>query len=337
MVLKENIALLRILILSEIPPEVLPFGGDLPLWLRKVAKYHKIKSNKTAIGLIEPKTPLEFDVLRKIYSQVEKKEPIQWLISADKINPRYRALFVKNNIPFIFKDQSIFAPLLGLKINRKQLGETAYTNAEIVSKSISALELKLLAGVLSNQLILADFNLDDLLAILTKRNITISKMTLSRAINKLIKRELVITEGSGPNRQLNFKPHTDIWHSIRNTPIKTGTKLVEVKWPILKKRNILSGESALQFYSDLAEPEKKTFAVTQKDYEILKQDFEKGEPSIKTTFIEVRKISPKLFSVKGNLNPIELYFELNHHDDERVQLSLSQMLKSYNLEAKLDD
>lgn len=73
MVLKENIALLRILILSEIPPEVLPFGGDLPLWLRKVAKYHKIKSNKTAIGLIEPKTPLEFDVLRKIYSQVEKK------------------------------------------------------------------------------------------------------------------------------------------------------------------------------------------------------------------------------------------------------------------------
>jgi hypothetical protein len=93
----------------------------------------------------------------------------------------------------------------------------------------------------------------------------------------------------------------------------------------------------LQYYSDLAEPEQRSFAVTQKDYDLLKQNFGKSEAVKKTTFIEVRKVSPKLFSVKGNLNPIELYFELRNHTDERIQLSLSQMLKGYNLEAKLNE
>ncbi len=307
------------------------------MWLRRAAKYHKVKSNKIAIGLIEPKNSLEFDVLQKVQNQVEKKEPIQWLISADKINPRYRALFIKNNVPFIFKDQSIYAPLLGLKINRNQMRKTSNTNEEIVAKPIAALELKILAGVLSNQLNLEDFNLDDLLTVLEKRNFNLSKMTLSRAINQLIKRELVTAQGSGPNRQLNFKPKNDIWLSTQHIPVKTGTKLIEVKWPIIKKGNILSGESALQHYSDLAESEQRTFAVTQKDYDLLKQTFGKSEAIKKPTFIEVRKISPKLFSIKGSLNPIELYFELRDHMDERVQLSLSQMLKAYNLEAKLDE
>jgi hypothetical protein len=290
MILKENISLLQSLILSGQTPEILPFGDDLPLWLSRAAKYYRVKSNKIAIGLIEPKGSLEFGVLQKVQSQIEKKEPIQWLISADKVNPRYRALFVKNSVPFIFKDQSIYAPLLGLKINRNKMRKASNTNEEVVEKPISALELKLLAGVLSNQLNLEDFNLDDLLAILEKQNLNISKMTLSRTVNQLIKRELVTAEGSGPNRQLNFKPKNDIWLSIQHMPIKMGTKLIEVKWPILKKGHVLSGESALQYYSDLAEPEQRSFAVTQKDYDLLKQNFGKSEAVKKTTFIEVRKV-----------------------------------------------
>ena len=264
MTLTENIYLLESLILSGKPPSIIPYEEGLPLWLKRAAKYYKLKHNKISIGLIDPQTPLEFDVLQKIHKQIEKKEPMQWLISADKINPRYRALFVKNNVPFIFKDQSIFAPLLGLKMNRKQVRNASHANTTIVSNLILALELKLLAGVLTNQLTIEDFNLEDLQSFLEKRNFNISKMTLSRTINQLIKKELVMSRGAGPNRLLNFKSQKDIWTSIRNTPIKTGVKLFETKYQILKKGKIYSGESALQHYSDLAEPDKKTLLLHKK-------------------------------------------------------------------------
>jgi hypothetical protein len=93
---------------------------------------------------------------------------------------------------------------------------------------------------------------------------------------------------------------------------------------------VLAGESALAEYSDLASPKNPTIAVTIKTYRKLLEKVSAKELQ-KETYVQVWKEDPKLFAIKGNLNPIELYISMRDHADERVQLALKSMLKKYGL------
>ena len=332
MIFEKSISLLKSLFPMKGTTIPKLYERELPLWLRRAAKFYTLELNKTSIGLIQPQTKLGFETLQKMQRQIEKKEHIQWLIIADNVNPKYRALFVKNQVPFIFKDQSIFAPMLGTKLQSKQLKNSSEPDVTIVSPSVSPMGLKLLAGYLTDQLKIKDFNLDDLQFYLKKNACNFSKTTLSRTINDLIHRDLVLPHSLGPKRKLTFKSKKEVWQHLCHNQIKTGSQLLKVRWHMKKKESIYSGESALSYYSDLAPPLQKTIALTKKDYDSLRLSAQREESSEESIFIEVRKIDPKLFSIKKHLNPIELYFELKNYFDERVQLSLSKMLKQFKLE-----
>ncbi len=100
---------------------------------------------------------------------------------------------------------------------------------------------------------------------------------------------------------------------------------------------VRAGESALSKYSELANPKTLTIGISSKNYQQL--GFSSSQKEILNTdiYVQVWKSDPKLFSVDGNLNPIELYFSMREHPDERVQSGLQMMLSKLDLEMEATD
>ena len=72
---------------------------------------------------------------------------------------------------------------------------------------------------------------------------------------------------------------------------------------------------------------------TSKEFNILKSlkqsEMDSKIPKIR---IEIRKEMPGLFSIAGYLNPVEIFLDLRNNQDERIQISLGQMMNKWNFE-----
>ena len=84
--------------------------------------------------------------------------------------------------------------------------------------------------------------------------------------------------------------------------------------------------------STLSEPKKQYYAVTKPEFDLIakldrtKNNGDFGDPVI---YFGVYKEKPRLFSVNGCLNPVELYLTLRNHPDDRVQQELLVMLRQH--------
>ena len=335
----ENIKLLTLLFLNQ-TPIINPYRNSLALWLKQSAFYYLIsdKKNKVTLGLIKPKSALKYEIIIKIRQQMEKKSKIPWLIIADKLNPKYRSLFVRNNIPYVYKDISIFAPLLGLKLTTTSLTFNDGGDVEITAQRPSPFEFKLLAGYLTDLIKFKYFNLDDLQNFLKDNKYSCSKDKLSRVTRQLVIRNLIGFIGQGPQRKLHFESKEVIWEYLLNYDIKETGKTVKSNLSNIEPNNFIhTGETALAQFSDLASTRSISLAMTQKQFNSIKKDKKVGSQQSSKVYLEIRKEDPRLFSIKECLNPIELYFALKNHPNERIQIALSQMLRKYKLGVRLDE
>jgi hypothetical protein len=152
---------------------------------------------------------------------------------------------------------------------------------------------------------------------------------LSQAINHLIELDYMDVKSSGPNRLVTFKDRQEIWEELKDGHVKLFYKMVEAYYLIDNKNYIYSDEMALAHYSNLAKPKLKHIAVTNKELATIESvgkavgNF--GEPEF---IFNIFREPPALFADDGYLNPIELYFMLKDHTDERIQMELERMLSN---------
>ena len=290
----------------------------LPFWVNSCVDIVIIRYDKNnRIALILPKKALEYETLVKVQKQVKKNVSPLAIIVADELNPKYRSLFVKNTIPFIFKDDSIFAPELGIKLmNYKEEHE----KKEIpINNKINPFELKLLAGYLAGYLPKETFTLHEILQILKDNNYACSLGKLAKTINSLLEKGFLTKTGIGPKRKIKFKTKKEVWAELNRYEID---KTHNLNKSYLADNNIIcyAGESALARHTDLNHPEIETIAVTKKEYDSIAKNTNNKE-----CYYEVRKEAPKLFSKNGYLNLVEVYFSLKNNPDERIQIALNKL------------
>ncbi len=302
-----------------------------PVWMSRTIQVYGIKlSREEHIYLVRPQKALPFDQLTNILLQIEKRLGGIVLLVADELNPKYRSLFVKNNIPFIYKDKSLFAPMLGIKLFDYKIPKAI--KSKTIDLELTAFELKLLAGYLTGFIVREGFNLNQLEMILKNNQFQCSKSKLSQAINHLIKLNYVDVTGSGPNRLVTFKDRKEVWEELKSMSSKRFSKTVEGYY-MIEGDFIFSGETALAHYSDLADSKVKHIAITNKELiEIERRGVPARDFGRPAYIFDVLKEPPHLFAKDDKyLNPVELYFLLRSHSDERVQMALEQMLKNVGL------
>lgn len=315
--------------------QVRPYSGrKLPFWLRQNVQILLVQAREDLrLALVFPKGDIDYEQIVKIRGQVEKRLGTLSLIVADHLNPKYRSLFVNHRVPFVYKDEGLYAPELGIKLFQlKKRQETE--KIQKIEENINPFELKILAGYLTG--FFSDFQkpfkLTELRDFLKKHQYECSLGKLSQTVNGLIDKGLLEKTGSGPHRRLFFKMKQETWENLNTLGLKLTHKTMKGV-AVKMGAHVYAGETALAQFSNLAKPNQETFAVTSEELKQIRDQVKNRDTANEgMVFYEVRKEDPRLFSMKDYLNPIEVYFSLRDHPDERIQISLKQMLKAFNLE-----
>ena len=312
----------------------------LPVWMRENIQVVKLPmKNAAPFYLVIPKPQLAFEHLMRIHQLLHEKLGPHVLVIADRMLPKHRPLLVKFRIPFIYKNESVFVPELGLKIGRlKKFEDNPKLELADKKKGLTPFAFKIVAGFLTNQ-IPKEFTQKFLLEKMQEQT-KISASKLSPALTELTEHDLLFSNGAGPTKSYTQENHQKTWEKVLAQTFAPFFKEVETNYlPKSLKDYVVAGESALARYSNLAHPTQNIIAVTTSEF---RQTFKTPKNKLlakelnETTLIQVWKEDPALFSIKRAQNPIEVFFSLQRNSDERVQLSLDEMLKAYGLHQEKD-
>lgn len=311
----------------------------LPIWMRENIRILEVQTQgaRETIYLVIPRPKVTFEHLMRIYQILQEKLGPLVLVIADRMPPKHRPLLVKFRIPFIYKNESVFVPNLGVKIgNLKKFEDHQKPELAPKKEELTPFALKLLAGFLTNQ-IPQEFTQKNLLETLQDKT-KLSASKLSPALIELTERELLSAHGAGPTKTYTQENHQRVWERLLSLPLAPLFREIEANYlPKPLGEYIVAGEAALASYSNLAHPNKNIIAVTTSEFRLTFQSVSKKslvQESQITTLVQVWKEDPALFAMKGVQNPIEVFFVLQKNQDERIQLSLDEMLEKYSLHRK---
>lgn len=314
--------------------------AQFPVWIKSAIRVFELQfpNAPEQIYLMYPKEPLAFEQLMRVHNAVSEKLGGVVLWVADLLPPKHRPLLVKFRIPFVYKDESIFAPDLGIKFgNLKKIRPKQRLEIEEKKEELTPFALKLVAGLLLNQ-IPTEFSLKLLFGNFQKKKVKLSLSKLSMAVNELAAGGFLVTHGAGPQKFFKKKKPQEIWQqalAVKFAPFFRETQTNYI--PKDRQSYCMAGEAALAHYSNLAPPKQAIIAMTAGEFRHVYQELKKTIPYGdfgSSNTVQVWKEDPGLFSIDGILNPIELFFSLRHHPDERIQMSLDEMLKPYGLRRK---
>jgi hypothetical protein len=312
--------------------------GLLPVWLKDAVQIYGVtnqqKPNKPILYLIYPRRSFDFEHLIRIYKQLSATLDAPALIIVDRLSPKYRPLLVRFRIPFIYKNESVFAPDLGLKFGKlEKINAPIKAQIEETGNALPPISLKLMAGILTKQ-ISESFTLKSLYEKIQQEKIKISHSKLSIALKQLVSGGFLYAKGVGPKKKYVRDDIKIIWKSLLATPLRPFFREFRINYIRAKQGEFcLAGETGLAQYSNLASPKQMTLAMTATNYrKALGSGVVASSNILDERFtVQIWKEDPWLFSINNAINPVELFFSMHQETDERIQLSLTEMLKSYGL------
>ena len=94
------------------------------------------------------------------------------------------------------------------------------------------------------------------------------------------------------------------------------------------KSTYFSGITALSNYSSLAEEQILSYAIYQKHYNLLSSNKEyKSKLTNNRGHVEIWRYDPGILTQTKIIDPLSLYLSLMDESDERIKISLDEMLK----------
>jgi DNA-binding MarR family transcriptional regulator len=292
-------------------------SGRLPLYLRDGFRYYRtdlvgIPCLLMVDSTAEPAPPA---TIRKKMDQVRPKWEGQLIYVRQQVASHQRKRLIEQRIPFIVPGNQLYLPMLGIDLRehfRKQREKP--------------LKLKPATQTLVLHLLLHD---DDTLRtpVDFAERLGYTKMTMSRAFDELETEQLCEVTREGRERRLRLREgRKQLWESalpLLQSPTQQRHYLRHSKLQVA----ITAGLTALARYSMLAAPRTPTVAVSHKEWQATQHStVHPDDPD--TTEVEIWSYDPKLFATQGIADRFSLYLSLRDNSDERVQLSLTEMMEN---------
>jgi DNA-binding transcriptional ArsR family regulator len=251
-----------------------------------------------------------------------KKTGKRAILVTDTLAAYNRKRLIERKVPFVVPGVQLYFPDLGL-----DLSENLKAGMRRVDKVAPASQLIILAALLGRLDSLGDFTATSLAA-----RFGYSKMTMTRSIDEL--RGLGLVEGLGEGRYGEFQfvmTGEALWQRARphmKSPVKKRIYLED--WE--ECLGFRAGEAALSGLSMLGNPQRMTWAVTSQQWKQLERTPnlhiipEVSKISAHAEF-EVWSYDPAVLADRGCVDPFSLALSLNDETDDRVQISVDEMLK----------
>ena len=294
--------------------------SGLPQYLRE--HYHFIKTDILGLECIviadsgdNEQTPA---VIGKHLDQIRSRYNVEAVYVSLAVTSYHRKRLIEQNVPFIIPGNQMYLPMLGIDLREhlKRLRQ----KRPLFSPSTQMLILHILwrketAPVTPAQM---------------AQRLGYSAMTLTRAFNELEAAGIGEHSVRGKERRLCFaETGMSLWEKVLpffTTPV--GRRLY-VGQSLQKGKAPLAGQSALAFYTMLAEPTIPVLAFSVGEWKArLQQEkiFELALPEPGGFEIELWKYAPSEFAYQGMVDRLSLYLSLKDNGDERVQSALAVLL-----------
>lgn len=227
----------------------------------------------------------------------------------------FREQLIKNGIAFVVPSTQIYLPFLAVMLSNK------FTSKSLKRDKLSPSTQYILIEVikLNKRVVkLSDFS-----------SISLSKMTISRALNELENLELVEACKGSRNKHWTIKGSLqELWSSSQKHLFNPVMKKIYVKTDEINDHLVEAGEFALAKKTMLGNPEKKTYAIQSKVYETIKDRLiETSENDESGVELQVWKHGISI--VDGTIHPLMLALSFIENNDDRIIICLEDLLNNF--------
>lgn len=231
----------------------------------------------------------------------------------DECLPRQRESLIKARIPFVMEGTQIFLPFMGVALQEK------FSKRMLAPRKISpAAQVLFLYFLYSGK---EEISLSEL-----SNHLSYSLMTISRATKQLEDAGIIKSHKRGVSKfvtsEFYGKELFTVAEKVLISPVK---KKLYIERKDLKDEFLKAGISALSEYSMLSPSKIETYATMQfygNSYEFM-TDIDKEIQ------LEIWHYDSKLFGMKGKIDALSLYLSLKDNADERIQISLTEMMEEF--------
>ena len=297
-------------------------SGRLPLFLRDGFRFYRtdIIGVPCLLMVDRAEEPAPPATIRKKMNQVQPKWQGELIYVCQQVASHQRKRLIEQRVPFIVPGNQLYLPMLGIDLRehfRKQRQKPLK-----FKPATQALVLHLL------------LHHDDTLRtpVDLAERLGYTKMTMSRALDELEAEQICEVTREGRERRLRLKEgRKQLWESALPLLQSPTQQRYYLRRHPNQQVGITAGLTALASYSMLAAPRTPTVAVSHKGWQASQQSTERrtvhpDDPD--ATEIEVWSYDPKLFAMQGIADRFSLYLSLKENSDERVQLSLKEMMEN---------
>lgn len=268
------------------------------------------------MGTKEHLTPLQY---QKHKEQVEKKTGAVVVFVLSDIKAYNRNRLVQKKINFVIENKQLFIPQL--LIDLKEYMPKTQIKTVVLQPAAQVLLLyhihyKNLAGSTYKEL---------------SKLLEYSYLTISRAVDNLVKLELCKTEGKKVKSLVFISNKRELWRKalpFLTSPIK---KTVFINDILPENLTRITNINALAFYSDLNGDRKRHFAIQQSKFiKLKKKGFIKQTSQYDGDYhIELWRYDPCLLAETKVVDPLSLYLTYMHSKDERIEMALEQITEQF--------
>ena len=295
----------------------------LPFLLRERYDFFTIflLNTKRLLMVAKEKTEETPAVIRKHTEMVKQHWDGELIYVPQVITPLNRTRLIEQKVSFIVPGRQLYLPDLGVA-----LSEHFKKFAMTPIKAYSPATQFILMDVFNN-----GFG-EALNGTTLAKKFNFSPMTSTRVFNELEETGLAAIQTRGRERRLEFNlSKRELWEKAKTffrDPIRMTQKNYERD--LDSRGYMVAGLTALSRYSNLAEPEEKTYATdmnpdlrvkTRKEF--LYPDWDPEQKAC----VEVWSYDPKRFAKEGIVDPFSLYLTLRWDQDERIEGALEEMME----------
>lgn len=304
-------------LIVEINP--IDLSAKLPYLYNEYYRFYELILNKVKYLLFEGKEAITAKSVRIHSKELESRFGNRAVFLNGHISPSFRRSLVEYRVAFIIPDNQIYLPNLGISF-REYYGKRSIKKNNLRPASQVILIRTLLNG---------DYDL--ITATEYAKQCSYTVMSVSRAFNQLLEHGLVAKEENWKERPIRWLyKGRELWEKALPLMINPVSRSIWVQFSH-KVPYCMAGISALAKYSMIDAGDFVTHAtintIAQNDDNLIVID-EEGRSVGHTLRMQIWRYNPKLITPKNIVDPLSLYLSLRDNSDERVQISLDEMIKS---------
>ncbi len=291
----------------------------LPFYLRK-ADHREIfiEGRRVILDIRSTFRDLTPGQIAKQKELLEKHYSANVVFCFGEIASYQRKRLITHRVAFVLADKQMFIPFLFLDL--KEFG-----NSPVLPK------VKL--GPLGQLLLLYHLQMryieDIPLGEITKL-IPVSAMSVSRGVSELVACNLCTLAGTKTKVIKFLYKKKELWEAalpLLDSPVK---KTVFIETLPAGFEGLITGEEALEHYSNLYGSVVNRYAVSSKQYQLIKKQDSLPEINLYDGefAIEIWNYPPELLTNERYIDPLSLYLIYKDDEDERVQIALNEMIEN---------